>query len=79
MPDIKTIADKADIIINGQPILTKQKPRKPVSGVDGVHPYFFYSCINESKYTCLRCCTNRKQPSAITPKTKNLKISRIIL
>ena len=34
---------------------------------------FFHSCINESKFTCLRWYTNRKQTTATTPKTKNLK------
>ena len=32
--------------------------RKPISVVDGFHPFVFTPCIIESKYTCLRCFTN---------------------
>ena len=49
------------------------KPRKPVSCVDGFHPYVFHSCINDDKYTCPRCYTNGKQPLATTHETKNNK------
>lgn len=49
------------------------KPRKPVSCVDGFHPFVFHSCINDDKYTCPRCYTNGKQPLATTHETKNNK------
>ena len=51
----------------------RRKPIKPVSCIDGLYPFVFHSCINEDKCTCHRCYTNRKQPTATIPETKNKK------
>ena len=53
--------------------VVEKSQSKPVSVVNGHCPSVSYSCIIESKCTCLRCYTNMKQLAALTPETKNLQ------